>query len=227
MVVVVDEIRYFENKNSVDVLGFDMGVCKEELRIPDCIHNKPVTGILANAFYKTNIISVYLPDTITFIGPKAFADCKYLESVQIGQFEQKTVNKSVDISTQAFAGCSELKEVSIFSTLATVGKHAFSDCSNLSFVDIEILHLSEYAFHNCHNISVLCLGENCVLGKNSLNDCSVKTLAAIKNVHFLDGILDFIFKNDICIWCYPNSPILDLVYAGYRIELYHGGNCAC
>lgn len=221
MELIVDEVRYLEDENSITVLGFAIGTCKKTLIIPARIHHKPVERIAEKAFYKTNIVLVYLPDTIMFISHKAFADCKYLDKVQVGEFEQEQVNHSVTISARAFAGCSSLTEFSGFSSLTLIGKYAFSDCSSLTILDMEIFHLAENAFHNCYKIGILCLGENCILSKNSLDDCSVTTLAAVKNVQFADEILNFIFQNDIGIWCYKDAPLLDLVYNGYRVETYN------
>ena len=52
--------------------------------IPKKIRGKTVVQIAQSAFAKTDITSVEIPDTVTSVGEKAFANCEKLERVKIG-----------------------------------------------------------------------------------------------------------------------------------------------
>ena len=51
--------------------------------IPKKIRGKTVVQIAQSAFAKTDITSVEIPDTVTSVGEKAFANCEKLERVKI------------------------------------------------------------------------------------------------------------------------------------------------
>lgn len=76
--------------------------------IPSQYDGKPVTGIKNNAFSgNKNIISVTIPEGVTYIGPEAFAEC------------------------------TALKEISIPDSIVTIGESAFYKCENLNLNDYE------------------------------------------------------------------------------------------
>ncbi len=91
---------------------FDNGVVitsykgsETELIIPSWIDKKRVVGIDTGAFENcSNIISVYIPDTVSSIGHWAFEFCSNLKSVTLSS-KVKTIYKS------AFEGCKSLTDV--------------------------------------------------------------------------------------------------------------------
>ena len=73
---------------------------KTQLEIPASLDGHDVAGIGASAFAGNNtLVSVSLPDTVTWVGPLAFQNCTALQSV--------TMTEHVaSVSDNAFTGCS-------------------------------------------------------------------------------------------------------------------------
>ncbi len=84
-----------------------------------------ITYIGAHAFRNcTNLVSVSIPNTVTSIGELAFGHCVSLQTITIPD----GVNS---ISTKAFVSCSALRSVTILGTIESIGTLAFDDCANL------------------------------------------------------------------------------------------------
>jgi len=54
-----------------------------KVRIPDKIEDEPVAGIGKEAFARSGIMYVYIPNSVTSIGERAFAWCTGLTSITI------------------------------------------------------------------------------------------------------------------------------------------------
>ena len=74
-----------------------------------------------------NIISVTIPDSVTYIGKHAFFYCTSLTSVTIG-------NNVTSIGSYAFSGCSSLKSVTIGNSVRSIGSYAFFDSTSLKYI---------------------------------------------------------------------------------------------
>jgi len=100
---------------------------RSDVRIPPKIQNNTVTQIANNAFEKTGIISVTIPDSVTSIGERAFYNCTKLASV--------TIPNSVKfIWPEAFKGCTSLTSITIPESVTRIMSEAFYDCTNLTSV---------------------------------------------------------------------------------------------
>ena len=77
-----------------------------------------------------SIIEVVIPDSVTSIGGRAFADCKALTSITIP-------NSVTSIEVYAFSGCSSLTSIVIPNSVTSIGKSAFYGCKALTYVTIE------------------------------------------------------------------------------------------
>ena len=67
-----------------------------------------------------NLTSVYLPDSLTYIGNSMFSSCEKLETVVFSENSDIT-----GIDNRAFYGCSSLKDFIVPSTVTSVGEYAF------------------------------------------------------------------------------------------------------
>lgn len=93
--------------------------------IPSVYQGLPVTAIGDEAFRRSHIAEVSMPDSVTAIGRNAFYLCEKLASV--------TFSKGL-ISIGDFAFCnSAITSISLPESLKKVGVRAFLNCSNLTY----------------------------------------------------------------------------------------------
>lgn len=107
--------------------------------IPEKIKGDTVVTIGSNAFERTNIKSLIIPDCVTRIEPRAFNECTKLETVTIG-------NSVTVIANSAFLGCSELKEINIPASVEDIGEMAFAECKNLK--EIKVAEGAKFVFED-------------------------------------------------------------------------------
>lgn len=119
-------VTNFTGDNNVEV----------DIIIPRKFQGKPVTEIGEQAFYrKMGILSVIIPDTVTFIRLRAFKECEKLARVEIP-------NSVISIGSRAFKD-TPLTGVTIPSSVLYIGHHAFEFCNFLAEVIIESSSIAE------------------------------------------------------------------------------------
>lgn len=112
-------------------------------------NGETVTGIVSYAFLDcTSITSVVIPDSVKMIGRDAFAGCKALASVTIG-------NGIQSISLGAFSSCYSLDNLVIPDNVTSIGQSAFAGCYSLSNVIIGsgVKTIEFGAFRDCASLS--------------------------------------------------------------------------
>ena len=126
-----------------------------------------ITEIPEGAFYNSRIQSIVIPDSVTIIDEKAFADCQNLKSVKLPKsiktiehatfflcesLEEVVIPEGIEtIGSQAFMDCSSLKQLNLPSSLKNIDYEAFSYCTSLENVTIPegVLNIKANAFKNC------------------------------------------------------------------------------
>ncbi len=115
---------------------------KSDVIVPSKYMNKPVIGILGEAFKENYTIqTIRLPESIMSIGEEAFYECENLKEItipsQITEILIRTFYRCdelvkveflgdvVEIKDQAFYGCSSLNKLTIPATCETIGEEAF------------------------------------------------------------------------------------------------------
>lgn len=155
----VDNFRYEINDSDAITITKYTGTNIADIVVPRSIGDKPVTIIGDGAFRaeqagaagnhaRTDIISVWLPDTITAIGAGAFEDNMGLESVHLSKDLQQ-------IGKDAFSWCRALESISLPYGLQSIGQNAFYDCNSLLEVVLPntLTELGVSAFSNCFNLA--------------------------------------------------------------------------
>lgn len=113
-----------------------------------------VTAIGNNAFESLNVSSVFIPATVTSIGPFAFRFCKFLATVTFAEDSQL---KSIGLG--AFYGTEQayprFKEIKIPDSVETIGNAAFCYCQNLERIALPsaLQTLSNVTFYGCTALS--------------------------------------------------------------------------
>jgi len=107
-----------------------------EAVIPSRIGNTTITGIAPEAFStggysnaNTNLTYVKLPDTVTFIGDRAFSRCTNLATLKLG-------NGLTTIGENAFYYCGSITNLTIPDSVTSIGKEAFYGLGNLKNLTI-------------------------------------------------------------------------------------------
>jgi hypothetical protein len=121
-----------------------------DVTIPSTIDGKPVTSIGGSIYSSNNsfsidyLTSIVIPDTVTNIGPYAFALCFDLRSV--------TIPDSVtNIGVNAFESCWSLVSVNIPHGVTIINDGTFDDCRALTSVNIpnSVTAIGSDAFYGC------------------------------------------------------------------------------
>ncbi len=150
-----------EDGESYRVTG--IGNCQDTaVVIAEYYNGKLVTAIGENAFSRSSIVSIVIPDTITIIGKYAFHYCDDLLSVTIP-------DSVVTISDDAFNSCLTLSAVTLGCNIETIGNRAFVACWALTEITIpnSVTSIGEYALGECHQLKAVNF------------ECSITTIEAM------------------------------------------------
>lgn len=132
-----------------------------------------VTNIGEHAFLEcTNLTSVVIPDSVVSIGFNAFVDCTALESITIP-------NGVIVIAGDTFDRCTSLINVTIPNTVISIGEYAFTGCTSLERFTISnnMTSIEPGTFSGCASLTsvtipdgVTSIGHDAFIGCNALAD---------------------------------------------------------
>lgn len=165
--------------NSLEYLsGFDGCYFKDGFTIP-----KNVKTIGCNAFEKTYISKIEIPNSVETIETEAFKDCDALEKVSLPSslttmghnafygctsLKKITIPSSLKtISSSTFYGCEKLETVKISSGVESIMGGAFNRCSSLKKVDVpkSVKFIGEHAFYRSAGECIVIRNPECELSK--------------------------------------------------------------
>lgn len=130
-IVIPDTIEYEGTKCRVYAIDQDAFYYREQLTsitLPETIES-----IGSSAFQScSKLTSIVIPDSVKIISNYTFAGCKSLTSVRLPQ-------KLTTIGTSAFDRCTSLESIEIPFSVTTIYSGAFADCSKLKDVKISDL----------------------------------------------------------------------------------------
>ena len=117
--------------------------------------------------YAGDIKSVSLPEGLTVIGARAFANCTNLPEIEIP-------DSVVSIDAYAFTNCDALKNVTFGDGLTTIGNGAFYDCDALFEVSMgkNTKTIGEKAFADCDSLYDVDFGDSVTtIGREAFKNC--------------------------------------------------------
>ena len=117
----------------------------------------------------TDITAVRFPDSLTYIGECAFADCTGLKRAEM--------NEGLgELYSDCFSGCTQLEEVRLPASLYKMGERCFQGCTSLSQITVpeKVSEIPESCFSGCTALeSVEITGMISKIGKAAFEDCGV------------------------------------------------------
>ena len=122
--------NYTNTGSAVMITGYTGGSEFPDVIIPPMIDGLPVMTIQTQAFSGcTEITSVSVPASVSYIGANAFNRCTGLTAV--------TLNEGLrHLDANAFSGCSALTAIELPATLASVGGNPFQACTSLTDITV-------------------------------------------------------------------------------------------
>lgn len=160
----------------------------------------PINHISNVAFTNfTHLETISLPKTISYIGESAFRNCFSLKSINLKDLNELEIiydktflnckslrsitlpSRIKTISSQAFAGCRQLKVIKNTSSLTHIGEKAFFNCHNLTTIDLPptLKSIDDWAFSDCYKLKKIALPNSLTqLGEYVFDNCT-----ALKTVY--------------------------------------------
>ncbi len=135
-----------------------------------------VTGIGDSCFANSSIKSIYIPNTVTYIGARAFENCSYLSNVS---FVDSTTR--ITIGDLAFQNCISLSTIHL-PAVVRIGNSAFGNCSALSSITFAegSEKIGAYCFVNCKALASVAIPASVVeIGQDAFNGCDKGKLTVI------------------------------------------------
>lgn len=135
--------------------------------IPSKINGFTVETIGHGAFERSAVTSVTIPDSVTAIHDRAFANCSQLTNISIP-------NSVTAIGSFAFEGCTKLESITLPSSLLTISEFLFYDCSQLTTIHIpdSVSSIRTYAFYNCGKLETIRIPVSVTsIGSYAFDDC--------------------------------------------------------
>lgn len=135
--------------------------------IPSKINGVTVETIGHGAFERSAVTSVTIPDSVTAILDRAFANCFQLTNISIP-------NSVTSIGSFAFEGCTKLESITLPSSLLTISEFLFYDCSQLTTIHIpdSVSSIRQYAFYNCGKLETIRIPVSVTsIGSYAFDDC--------------------------------------------------------
>jgi hypothetical protein len=170
------QFNYITGNGTITITGYTGA--GRAVTIPETIDGLPVTSIGEGAFYyRTNLTSVSLPNSVTNIGYSAFSACTSLTGVTLP-------NRLITIGERAFSYCTSLPALAIPNSVTSIGEWAFSSCIRLAKVTIPtgVTHLGNATFHNCSSLASVTIGSGVTsLGDGVFAYCAALTSVALPN----------------------------------------------
>lgn len=200
---IIDDWKiYISEEGNISIMEYKGS--SENVAIPDNFDGFPVVSIGYSAFgNKHSVVSVTIPDSVTYIGSNAFDSCSNLKSVVIG--------KSVEtISEYAFRHCKSLEKIVIPDSVKKIGSSAFYGCENLTSVDFgnSLEKIGNDAFYSCSSLTSVVIPD-------SVKDIGYKAFSCC------GSLTDFTIGKSVLSFDY--SQIIVLVGKPFTLTLKNAG----
>lgn len=159
------------------------------LRIPSIISGKKVSAVadeLFSSLILDKLNEIVLPDTVTKIGTRSFAECSEVKIIIKGAV--------TELGESAFEGCDGVSEIPLGEGLEVIPFNAFASCTKISAITVPASTklIEENAFYKCSSLQVLVINSKDLTIENSaFSDCeALKTVFFIGNAEEWDALVE-------------------------------------
>ena len=133
-----------------------------------------IDTIESRAFYKSGIVKIVIPDSVTYIGEEVFKQTDKLKELilpaglknipnglcTLSSIESVFIPESVEtVGGGAFSYCHNLKTPIVLKNAVCIGENAFAECFNIPSVEFsdKLTSIGHRAFYSCNSITELTL----------------------------------------------------------------------
>ena len=174
--------------NTCDISGLKDSNIKEINDLPEKItylgKEFVLDGIYKNAFTNTQLESITLPETITFVGNYAFSNT-YVKTIDLSNV--------LTISQYAFSNCSKLENVTLCDQMSTLMNYAFENCTSLKNVTLpkNLISIKKGLFAGCTNLESVVIKDSVKnIDADVFKDCTkLKTINYTKDQESWNSIV--------------------------------------
>ena len=143
------------------------------------------------AYGNTNLTSINIPKSVTYIGNYAFSGCSGLTGVYISDLDawckisfSNLISNPLFSARHLFLDGEEIKELVIPNSITSIGYYAFSGCSGLTSVTIpnSVTSIGRSAFSYCSGLTSVTIPNSVTsIGECAFDGCSGLTSVTIPN----------------------------------------------
>ncbi len=185
---IVNNTKYFDTNSNwkKDVLYINKHLITATIYKHLCTYQvKDGTLTIADsAFELCDMEEVTMPDSVTYIGNRAFEDCEDLKSVKLS----KNLTK---IGNYAFYECKKLKSIKLPSKVKDIGISAFYECENLTKINIPagVTTINNYTFEDCDKLKTITIPETVTrIGRAAFYSSDLEKISLPKNLKIINKV---------------------------------------
>ena len=170
-----------ETTKTITITGFNSD--DTTITIPDIILGNTVVALADYAVKNnTNVIAVYFPNTISYIGKGAFYNCDKLAFV----WGLEKCNRLTKIEDEVFYNCKRLKQIKLPNNITSIGNSAFESCHILKKLQLpdSVSYIGKKAFDNCQSIIEFDIPQ----GVTKIEEKTFFSCLAMKSIELPEGI---------------------------------------
>ena len=125
-------------------------ICDNAFAFQDYMAGRKIGEEIPLEERSSNLEKIHLPNSVTYIGANAFAECGELISI-------KLPTGLLEIGESAFVDCWQLEKLSMPAKLRKIGPRAFQGCINLFQVKLNkaLEEIGEDAFDDCESLETI------------------------------------------------------------------------